>query len=60
MKRQEREAEKLKEKIDYLQEIGQATFQPNINKLSSLLIDAERADETEQDKIERLHNEPGL
>ena len=42
----------------YLQYMGQASFQPNINKLSSLLIEAERADETEQDKIDRLHYEP--
>lgn len=40
--RQEKEAEKVKEKILYLQEMKQPLFQPSINKLSALLIETDR------------------
>jgi hypothetical protein len=60
LERQEREAEKARERMAYLQEAAQAPFHPNINRLSSLLIEAERAEETEMQRIDRLHYEPYL
>lgn len=50
----------MKENMMYLQEINQAAFQPNINKVSALLIEAERADETQDEKLMRLHRLPQL
>lgn len=48
--------ERIKKKVDQILKEENCTFKPAVNKISSFLVeaDAERVNETNDDKIERL------